>query len=58
MELVKLPPEIVAAGGLDPSKDNPDNVSAFGQMLGTAFLPVNMQYPGLRVQNIDPPVLT
>lgn len=58
MELVKLPPEIVATGGLDPSMDNPDNVNTFGQMLGTAFLPVNMHYPGLRVQNIDPPVLT
>jgi hypothetical protein len=58
MELVKLPPEILAAGGLDPSKDNPDNVAGFQQMLGTAFLPVNMQYPGIRVQNIDPPVLT
>lgn len=58
MEIVKLPPEILAAGGLDPSRDNPDNVMGFQQMLGTAFLPVNMQYPGIRVQNIDPPVLT
>lgn len=58
MELVKLPPEILAAGGLDPSKDNPANVDAFQQMLGTAFLPINMRYPGIRVQNIDPPVLT
>lgn len=58
MELVKLPPEILAGGGLNPSQDNPQNVAAFQQMLSTAFLPVNMGYPGLRVQNIDPPVLT
>jgi hypothetical protein len=58
MELVKLPPEVVQAGGLDPSQDNPGNVKAFQQMLGTAFLPVNMQFPGIKVQNIDPPVIT
>lgn len=58
MELVKLPPEMVAAGGLEPSKDNPSNVAAFANMLRTAFLPINMQLPGLRVQNVDPPVLT
>jgi hypothetical protein len=28
------------------------------EMLAKGFLPVNLSLPGLRVQNIDPPVLT
>jgi hypothetical protein len=58
MELVRLPPEVLADGGLDPSRQSAADVDAFERMLRTAFLPVNMRFPGLRVQNIDPPVIT
>ncbi|KAF6261608.1 hypothetical protein COO60DRAFT_1500337 [Scenedesmus sp. NREL 46B-D3] len=57
-EIVRIGPQLLEAGGLDPSKEAPQNIAAFSDMLSKGFLPVNLNLPGLRVQNIDPPVLT
>jgi hypothetical protein len=37
---------------------SPTCFRCFAEMLAKGFLPVNLNQPGLRVQNIDPPVLT
>ncbi|WIA11416.1 hypothetical protein OEZ85_011533 [Tetradesmus obliquus] len=57
-EIVRINPQLLGAGGLDPSKEAPQNIASFSEMLAKGFLPVNLSLPGLRVQNIDPPVLT
>lgn len=57
-EIVRISPELLAAGGLDPSTQPPDSISAFEEQLAKGFLPITMTYPKLRVVNVDPPVCT
>jgi hypothetical protein len=55
---VRISPELLAVGGLDPSTQPPSSISAFQEQLAKGFLPVNIAYPKLRVVNVDPPVCT
>eukprot|EP00878_Enallax_costatus_P010592 GHUV01011063.1.p1 GENE.GHUV01011063.1~~GHUV01011063.1.p1 ORF type:complete len:341 (+),score=88.25 GHUV01011063.1:250-1272(+) len=57
-EIVRISPQLLEAGGLDPSTQDPQSIAGFTDMLDKGFLSVNLQHPGVRVQNIDPPVLT
>lgn len=57
-EIVRISPALLAAGGLDPCKESPANVAAFSGMLSDGFLLIQLDHPGLRILNIDPPVLT
>lgn len=55
---MRISPELLAAGGLAPGEQPPAAVGAFADTLAKGFLPVALDTPGLRVLNIDPPVLT
>ena len=46
------------AGGLEPSRDGPQAKSSFDAHVTGLFFPIDLDTPGLRVLNIDPPVLT
>ncbi|KXZ55466.1 hypothetical protein GPECTOR_2g1015 [Gonium pectorale] len=56
--ILKISPELLKSGGLDPSREGPQARASFGDHLQSLFLPVNLEHPGLRVLNIDPPVIT
>mmetsp|Transcript_5053 Transcript_5053/g.10970 ORF Transcript_5053/g.10970 Transcript_5053/m.10970 type:complete len:348 (-) Transcript_5053:1543-2586(-) len=58
--ILRIPPQQLAAGGLDPSQDGPQAQAAFASHLAQNFLSVDLDaYPGsIRVMNVDPPVLT
>lgn len=56
--ILKINPEILASGGLEPSRDGPEAKSAFDAHVTSLFFPIDLDTPGLRVLNIDPPVLT
>jgi hypothetical protein len=57
-EIVRINPEKLTHGGLDPGLESEANRSGFSEMLQKGFLPVNLSHPGLRIMNIDPPILT
>jgi len=40
------------------TKENPQNRAGFESMLANGFVGVNLAHPGVRVLNIDPPILT
>lgn len=57
--LMKLPPEIVADGGLDLARETPENVARLTSFISDNFLPVDLQaFPGTRLLNIDPPIVS
>jgi prolyl 4-hydroxylase len=56
--MLKLSPEVLAAGGVDVAKEPPQARESLAGFLRSNFVPVNLSYPGLRMQNIDPPVIT
>ncbi|KAG2489961.1 hypothetical protein HYH03_011591 [Edaphochlamys debaryana] len=56
-DILKISPALLATGGLDPSKDGPQAKASFDAHLSGMFMPVNLDYPGLRILNIDPPVI-
>ncbi|PNH12222.1 hypothetical protein TSOC_000837 [Tetrabaena socialis] len=55
--LLKINPALLP-GGLDVSKEGPQAKASLDGHLSSLFLPVNLEHPGLRVLNIDPPVIT
>lgn len=55
--ILKISPQLLATGGLDPSTQPPEARASFSGLLTNYFLPVNLDYPGLRILNIDPPVI-
>ncbi|KAF8070861.1 ALB3.1 [Scenedesmus sp. PABB004] len=57
-EIVRISPALLDAGGLDPATQPADALSGFSASLAKGYLPVNLAHPGLRVLNIDPPVIT
>ncbi|EFJ42400.1 hypothetical protein VOLCADRAFT_107241 [Volvox carteri f. nagariensis] len=56
--ILKINPALLQAGGLDVSREGPQARASFEGHLSSLFLPVNLDHPGLRVLNIDPPVIT
>ncbi|GLC40821.1 hypothetical protein PLESTB_000019100 [Pleodorina starrii] len=56
--ILKINPALLQAGGLDVSREGPQARASFEGHLNSLFLPVNLDHPGIRVLNIDPPVLT
>jgi hypothetical protein len=51
-----LSPQVVEAGGLKVA-DQPDEGKAqLSDLLNRGFMPVNLEFPGLRMLNIDPPI--
>lgn len=55
---IRLPPEVVAAGGLLMSDQPAEGHAQLGGLLRDGFMPVNLEQSGLRLLNIDPPVFT
>jgi hypothetical protein len=43
---------------VDPAQEPAANKAGFADMLRSGFMPVNIDHAGLRIMNIDPPVLT
>ncbi|PNW80149.1 hypothetical protein CHLRE_08g379950v5 [Chlamydomonas reinhardtii] len=56
--ILKINPELLATGGLEVGREGPQAKGSFDGHLQGLFMPVNLDHPGLRVLNIDPPVLT
>ncbi|GIL52405.1 hypothetical protein Vafri_8289 [Volvox africanus] len=56
--ILKINPALLQAGGLDVSREGPQARASFEGHLTSLFVPVNLDHPGLRVLNIDPPVIT
>ena len=55
--ITPVPPEAMSAGGM-PLADQPGMAQGFGDLTAHDFLRVAVDVPGVRVLNIDPPVLT
>ena len=55
--ILRLSPEQLATGGIDPGAEPPEGMRAFGEMMRAEFMAVDLQSPDLRVLNVDPPVL-
>ncbi|KAG2452417.1 hypothetical protein HYH02_002660 [Chlamydomonas schloesseri] len=56
--ILKINPELLATGGLEVGREGPQAKASFDGHLKGLFMPVNLDHPGLRVLNIDPPLLT
>ncbi|GLI68159.1 hypothetical protein VaNZ11_012497 [Volvox africanus] len=56
--ILKINPALLQAGGLDVSREGSQARASFEGHLTSLFVPVNLDQPGLRVLNIDPPVIT
>jgi len=56
--IVRINPETFAEGGLDVSKQPKAGVQGFSSSVAKQFLPIDFQYPGLHVLNMDPPVFS
>ena len=55
--ITPVPPEAMSAGGM-PLADQPGMAQGFGDLTAHDFLRVAVDVPGVRVLNIDPPILT
>lgn len=55
--ILRVSPDVVAQGGIDLAQESLANKEQLSDLLRGLFCPVNIEYPGLRVLNIDPPVL-
>lgn len=56
--ILKLQPEVYERGGLPLDREAPADKAQLAEMLSQAFCPLNLDYPGLTLVNIDPPIFT
>ncbi|KAG2426452.1 hypothetical protein HXX76_011683 [Chlamydomonas incerta] len=56
--ILKISPELLSTGGLEVGREVPAAKASFDGHLSGLFMPVNLDHPGLKVLNIDPPVIT
>jgi len=55
--MLRLSPEVVAAGGVVVATEPPEAQASFEGFLNERFVPLNKEMPGMRILNMDPPVV-
>jgi len=56
--IVRINPEVLAAGGLPVASQPKAGRDGFGNSVATQFLPINMEFENLSVLNLDPPIFS
>eukprot|EP00854_Cymbomonas_tetramitiformis_P006172 gene6172-7401_t len=57
-QIIKINPALFDSGGLNVTQESDESQNSFRQLLGTQFLQLNLDFPGLRLVNVDPPIFT
>jgi hypothetical protein len=56
--IVRINPDAFAKGGLSVASQPKEGRDGFGNSVKQQFLPMNMDYDGLNVLNVDPPIFS